>query len=280
MRFDRFAMLDWSSGRDTGPRPRKDAIWLGINGEEAKAPQYLRNRQLAEVALADLIDDTLTRGARLFLAVDFTFGYPRGFARAVTGSNDPFALWAYFADRIEDSPKDNNRFDVAGEINRRFGGKGPFWGNPLKRDIAGLARNKKDYDNPFPERRLCEQEAKGAFTCWQLAGAGAVGAQVLTGLPVLHRLRLRFPNQIAVWPFEPLSRPIAVVETWPTLINPAVHAAGGIRDAEQVRLMARAFSALPPETLAQMLAVNAPEEGWIAGLGHEAALLAALDGLN
>ena len=39
--FDTIAVVDWSGGNDTGPKPRKDAIWLGVvrNGE-AEEPLY------------------------------------------------------------------------------------------------------------------------------------------------------------------------------------------------------------------------------------------------
>ena len=50
--FDRVLMVDWSSGNDTGPRPRKDAIWLGESTAQGDAaPLYLRNRVVAEALL-------------------------------------------------------------------------------------------------------------------------------------------------------------------------------------------------------------------------------------
>ncbi|SMX37796.1 molybdopterin guanine dinucleotide synthesis [Maliponia aquimaris] len=272
--FDRFVMVDWSGGNDTGRRPRKDAIWIGESGPEGeRAPQYQRNRALAEDTLAERIDTALRGGERLLIGVDFPFGYPAGYARALTGQDDPLGVWRWLAERIEDRPKENNRFDVAAGINRRLaGGDGPFWGNGLKRDIDGLPRTKAAYRNPFPDRRTSEARARGAFTCWQLSGAGAVGSQVLMGLPVLDRLRRHFAGRIAVWPFEPLDRPVALVEIWPTLIDPAVRVhtgPGDIRDAVQVRLLARALSRLAPAQLNAMLSVEAPVEGWIFGLGHE-----------
>ncbi|MEC7667705.1 MAG: molybdopterin guanine dinucleotide synthesis, partial [Pseudomonadota bacterium] len=87
-RFDRFVVVDWSGGNDTGPTPRKDAIWLCEHGAE---PEYLRNRVVAEDRLRALIDDAQALGQRLLIGFDFPFGYPAGFARALTGQDDPFA---------------------------------------------------------------------------------------------------------------------------------------------------------------------------------------------
>ena len=274
--FDTVAMVDWSGGNDTGPRPRRDAIWLGVvrAGQEAP-PRYLRNRIEAEEALARLIATERAAGRRLLVGFDFPFGFPSGFAAALTGQADPLAVWAWLAARITDSPRANNRFEIASEINRTLGqGRGPFWGNARPRhDIPGLPRTKTGYANPFPDRRAVEHAASGSFTCWQLAGAGAVGSQVLMGLPVLHRLRRRFVPDVAIWPFQPLDdAPVAFVEIWPSLIDAAVkqaEAQGGVRDAHQVRLCARAVSRLSSSDLRAMLDVNAPEEGWIMGLGHE-----------
>lgn len=262
--FDSYAMVDWSGGNDAGARPRKDAIWAClVRRGQVEAPVYLRNRGLAEDWLAALIDTELSAGRRLCLGFDFPFGYPVGFAAALTGRADPLALWDWFEARIEDSPKANNRFDIAGKINLRLGqGRGPFWGNGLGRDIAGLPRNKRDYANPFPDRRAVEQLAKGAFTCWQMSGVGAVGGQVMMGLPVLARLRRRFAGRVAVWPFEPLERPVALVEIWPSLKLGAAPE-GWIKDAWQVRSVAVDLAGRRPDQLAAALAVTAPEEGWI-----------------
>ena len=279
--FDSFAMLDWSSGNDTGPRPRRDAIWLGcVRGGVEDAPRYLRNRMEAEAALAALIEAERAAGRRLFIGCDFPFGFPAGFTARLTGSDDPFAAWDWLEARIEDTPKCNNRFDVAAEINARFPGVGPFWFNGLKRDIDGLPRRDTRHGHGLPDRRRADDTAPGSFSAWQMGGAGAVGGQVLIGLPVLNRLRRRFAGEVAVWPYEPLDRPVALVEVWPGLINPVVkraEATGGIRDAHQVRLMARGLARLPCDRLAAMLDVEAPEEGWIFGLGHEEALMKACD---
>lgn len=278
--FDTFVVVDWSGGNDRGETPKKDAIWTCIARDgQAEDPVYQRNRQIAEAWLRDMIEIEIAAGRRVMIGLDFPFGYPGGFCRALTGNDDPLALWDWIEARIEDAPKANNRFDLAGEINRLIGnGRGPFWGNGLRRDIDGLPRTKARYANVFAERRACEEVAKGSFSCWQLSGAGAVGSQVLMGVPVLGRLRRQFAGAVAVWPFEPLDSPVALVEIWPGLINPIVKQAevnGELRDAAQVRLLAGALSRLDAASLGELLAVDAPEEGWIMGLGHEEQLMKA-----
>ena len=279
MTFDRVMMVDWSGGNDRGPRPKKDAIWTcAAEGGRAESPVYRRNRQEAESALASEIEAALIAGRRLLVGLDFPFGYPEGFAAAIAGRPDPFALWRWIADRMEDGPRANARFDVAALMNRCLPGIGPFWGNALKRDIDDLPRRGNDRTFRWaPARRACERLATGAFEVWQLSGAGSVGGQVLTGLPVLDRLRARFAPHLEVWPFEGRDAPVLVAEIWPSLIADAVRTGtrpGEIRDAAQVRLLAGALSGMPPDALAQMLAGGGGEEGWILGLGQEAVLAA------
>ncbi len=278
-RFDTIAVIDWSGGADTGPRPRKDAIWAAVIRDGRPEPsRYLRSRIAAEAWLAGLFADDLAAGRRLFAGFDFPFGYPEGFAAQLTGRADPLAVWNWYAAHLEDDGKANNRFALAARINRRFPGTGPFWFNGTMTDLPDLPRRKRDCDDAhgMPERRLCERHAKGAFTCWQMGGAGAVGSQVMTGMAVLARLRQRFAGRIAVWPFEPLDAPIALVEVWPSLHAGAVRAATGpedIKDEVQVRVLAARIARMQAEgRLAPALAAvpNAAraEEGWIFDLNR------------
>lgn len=277
--WDSFLMVDWSSGNDRGPSPKKDAIWTAlVQGGQADTPIYHRNRQVAEHHLADVISKELTSGRRLMIGFDFPFGYPAGFARTVVGRPDPLLLWDWFARHLEDTPNSNNRFALAGELNRRFPGIGPFWFNGTATEIADLPRKGTDRrGHGMTERRKAEDAVRGAFPLWQMGGAGAVGGQAMTGMATLSRLRARFPGQIAAWPFEPLDRPVSFVEIWPSLIARDIRPIPDeIKDSAQVRCLALAVSQLDPERLARMLDVDAPEEGWILGLGHEAILAAPL----
>lgn len=284
--FDTVVMVDWSAAARAPRRPKPDAIFAAVARDGVVEPAcYLGHRIEAEVWLADLFAAERAAGRRVLAGFDFPFGYPQGFAEALTGQPDPFALWDWVAARIVDDPKRNNRFEVAGAINALFPGIGPFWGNGSLREVPDLPRKgRARTPNPFPERRAIEDRHKGAFTLWQLSGAGAVGSQTLMGLPVLSRLRRHFASDLAVWPFEAPAAGIVLAEVWPSLLAPAVAAelarSGGIKDARQVEVLARALASLSHEALAQVMDVSAEpqaaEEGWILGSGHEAVLLGAL----
>lgn len=273
--FDIVVMVDWSGGNDRGTRPKKDAIWACVVRDTGvETPVYLRNRQVAEAWLVDLLDAELAAGHRVLAGFDFPFGYPQSVARQITGKPSPFALWDWLEKRIEDSPKSNNRWQVAGAMNARFPGIGPFWGNGSKVDVDGLPRKgRARTDHGQPELRAVEAMAKGIFSVWQLAGAGCVGSQVLMGLPVLARVRRRYAGKISVWPFEASIGQIVLAEIWPSIINDVVKAhcarTGEIRDSAQVRLLAMALAGLSSEQMARLLVPHVGVEGWILGLGFE-----------
>lgn len=282
--FDTITVIDWSGGNDRGATPKADAIWAAVSrAGHADAPLYLRNRKIAEDWLCTLIEEESAAGRRLFLGFDFPFGFPSGFAKGLIGHTDPLAVWDWLEERLEDTPKTNNRFDLAGEINGLFPGVGPFWFNGVKRDIPGLPHKGRDrHDFGLAEHRLADARAKGAFSVWQLGGAGAVGSQALTGLAVLSRLRKTFSDKISAWPFEALNRAVALVEVWPSLISKAIAAQtnpGEVKDAAQVRVLTNAIWRMQSEgTLSH--ALQAPpealtEEGWIFGVGAEETLRAA-----
>ena len=277
MAFDTVIVVDWNAGNDTGPTPRKDAIWAGVaTGEHGEEPVYLRNRVVAFDWLAKRTEHELSAGHRLLIGFDFPFGYPAHFAAAITSSFQPMALWDFYAEALEDTPAANNRFDLAGALNARFPGVGPFWFNALKRDIPHLPRRRKDRtrDHGQKERRVTESKHKGTFTLWQMGGAGSVGGQAMTGMAMLSRLRAAFPQKIAAFPFETHTAPVVLAEVWPTLVDPAVKSsADPIRDRAQVRLLARALARLPNPVFERLLCVDAPVEGWILGTGFETDLL-------
>ena len=267
--FDTFIIVDWSGGNQGSVQPQADAVWGCVARENAvEDAVYLRNRNIAEKWLLNTLICERAAGKRVFVGFDFPFGYPAGFGVALTGSDDPFTLWDWFEARIKDAPTSNNRFDLAGQINSYFGGKGPFWGNALKRDIVDLPRTKLAYENSFPNRRKAEDYAKGAFTLWQMSGVGSVGGQTMMGLPVLARLRRHFGAELTVWPFEALGSPISIVEVWPSL-TVDMAPVGWIKDQWQVHSLARNIAALDRDRLKEMLNIPITSEGWIFGIGFQ-----------
>lgn len=289
MRFDTVITLDWSAAGT--PKTGKDSIWIGIAGADGIRTENIATRTAAERRLGDLLDSHLATGGRLLLAADFAFGAPAGFTQAVTGRPDALSLWAWLAEKVRDDERNRTNYrDVAGRINGLFEGGGPFWGNGAKADTPGLPRTKPDHPPGLPEHRRAEiMGREGGLwpkTLWQLAGAGAVGAQSLTGMPVLERLRRRDPGRIAVWPFDAAAAtaPIVVAETYLSLLGPQVKAdmaMGMVQDAAQVSRHAEAFLTLSQrDQLAQLFDPSVPsevlaQEGWYLGAGQAALVQSA-----
>ncbi|MBN2907521.1 MAG: hypothetical protein JXJ18_12500 [Rhodobacteraceae bacterium] len=272
--FDTVVMADWSARATPSPvRPSADAIWVAVARGGEIDVQYHRTRAGAEAVLSALLAAECAAGRRVLLGLDFAFGYPMGFARALTGQDRAQAVWAWLAAHLRDGPDNgNNRFALADRINAGFDGVGPFWGRPAGLALAHLPdRGRLRHGHGLPERRAVEEAVPRAQPVWKLFTTGAVGSQVLVGVPMLHRLAARFGQALAVWPFEGWQAPIVLAEIYPALLDPAVRRAGGIRDAAQVRLMARAVLAMQGAgRLADLFATPADdprinEEGWILG---------------
>jgi precorrin-8X/cobalt-precorrin-8 methylmutase len=256
-------------------------------GEDA--PRRLENpptRAEAEAELLALLTAEAAAGRRTLVGFDFPFGYPEGFAETAFGAPGWRAVWGALCELVQDRAANfNNRLAVAAEINRRLPGDGPYWGHPPSQRHEGLpALKPRDADPALPEWRAAEAEARarGAQpkSCWQLNGAGAVGGQVLTGIPAVARLRGALDGAAQVWPFETgLAAPDAVVvfaEIYPSLVDLDPEPQE-VKDAAQVRATAAHFAALDvagrlaplfaaPGAEAGVRPAVALEEAWILGL--------------
>lgn len=283
MVIDTFIMVDWSARSAPSPLKRsKDAIFIAERTGRDGHVTYCRTRDAATAHLITRFEVALAEGRRILAGFDFPFGYPAGFAAALTGRDDPFAVWAWMAQTVADDARNaNNRLDVADQINARFDAPGPFWSHPTGKTPVHVPFRKPPHRGfPFAERRQVEMVAKGASTCFQLFGNGAVASQTLLGLPRLHALKQHFGDAVAVRPFEDRPAPILLAEVYPSILSAAIKARqrpGEIPDAAQVRVLAQAFAALPPDRLDAMLRAGDRVEGWIAGLGHADELI---DGLG
>ncbi len=290
MSFDSIIMVDWSASNTPSPaKPSKDAIFVG---QDDRRPVYCRTRAEAIALIEERLRNT---PGRILLGFDFAFGFPKGFAQALTGRAEARAVWAELAGRISDGKNnENNRFQVADALNAETPGEGPFWGRPAGLNLAHLDMKKRK-TAAYPEFREIEGQAKGAKSVWQLAGAGAVGSQTLIGLAHLHRLCEAFGDEIAAWPQDsgwamPDAR-ITLVEIYPALLDrsPLKALSDGwddsdpiyaIPDAVQVRALCHAFHQAQAQGrleafFAQPAGLSdaeriAREEGWIFGVFADA----------
>ncbi|QPM91031.1 hypothetical protein PSAL_022740 [Pseudooceanicola algae] len=300
--FDTHVAVDWSARSAPSPaKPSKDAIWFAVVRDgAAETPEYHRTRADAIKALKALLLRERAAGRRVLVGFDFPFGYPSGVAERICGTPSGLALIRWFAEAVEDgADNSSNRYEVASRINALYDGVGPCWGRSSEWDFPQIpvtAKARHGTDHP-PERRIADSQAKGAKTVWQLAYAGSVGSQVILGLPALHALRNdpALAGDLAIWPFDTgLARgdaPVVLAEIYPSLLQRQAQAAQAedeVLDSAQVRVSAAAFAALDAAgSLAPLFAGSpelgpeeqdrvAREEAWILGLGHEAALLAAV----
>jgi molybdopterin-guanine dinucleotide biosynthesis protein B len=285
--FDRVIIVDWSAANlPTSPTNRANAVWIGCHDAEGAAEWHHRTRHEAEAQLLTLIDTAQADGVRALVGFDFAMGYPSGFARRLTGTADPRAVWRWLAGAITDTTQNrNNRFAVAAAINAQFPeGPGPFWSHPTGQHWPGLPYRRSGIDYEalgLAEQRAAEAAVPRAKSPWMLFNPGSVGSQSLLGLPLIHRLVQR-PGT-AVWPFDPPDAPIVLAEVYPSLLAGPVailaNAQGLPADQAQVRLLSRALYALAQRNrLAPLFATppKAAEEGWILGAGHAPLLEKAL----
>jgi hypothetical protein len=248
--FDAYIIVDWSAART--PKTGRDSIWvcrLDRDGETVVNPP---TRQAAREVLAEMLARASERGDRLVAGFDFPFGYPAGFA-ARLGLAGWRAVWNEIARLIEDRPdNDNNRFAVAALLNERVsGGTFPFWGRPVLMEsmFLGPKHHRRHDSDGLREKRLIDTWMVGAQPCWKLIGAGSVGGQVLTGIPVVRALRddSRWADGARVWPFEtgldlPDDARIVFAEVWPSWWKSCAKL-GPPNDKAQVRTVARIFAA-------------------------------------
>ena len=252
MMFDAFVMVDWSAA--TVPLTGRVSIWICWHGKDGERLENPATRHAAKSILADWLGAAVQRGERVLIGFDFPFGYPSGFAARLGLSGPPWrAVWDEIAGLLHDSKENgNNRFQIAAEFNRRVSnGCFPFWGRPPGFDtpFLGTKHHRAHESGGLAERRLVDLHIPSAQPCWKLLGAGSVGGQALTGIPVVRALRddPRWIDRARIWPFEtglqaPEEGAFVIAEVYPSLwaVSPAE---GEPKDAAQVRSVARFFAA-------------------------------------
>jgi precorrin-8X/cobalt-precorrin-8 methylmutase len=293
--FDAYLIVDWSAS--SVPKRGADSIWYAEYRREGR--QLVRHalanpatRAAATAEIAERLAELAGAGRRVLAGFDFPFGYPAGTARALGIEGAPWeGMWRILAEGVVDrDDNSNNRFELAGALNRRLsGGAFPFWGHPARRRYDHLTprRGRPHRPGEPAERRLCERPVRRAQPVWKLAYTGGVGSQALTGIPRVRQIRhdTRLAGAVRVWPFETglrndrLSR-IVLAEVYPSIFEPD-RLDGLPKDAGQVTATARALAERDMDgRLGPMLAGEAildektrkaveTEEAWILGIPEE-----------
>lgn len=307
--FDAYVAVDWSaSSSPAGKTPRADALWVGERlihdglGITSSTEQFFRTRSGCKAHLLSLLKEHVRNGRRVFIGLDFGYGYPAGFAEAcgLRGTAAPWRLvWDELEQLIEDrDDNSNNRFRVASALNARVGGElpGPFWG--CHGGIQEPNLQPKGATYPYAtgagpllqQKRETERLLSKAQPTWKLWGAGSVGGQTLLGIPAVATLRdhpeLRAVSR--VWPFEtgfslesaPPGTPFVLhAEIWPGVVEDKLDPSVPIRDQAQVRAMTEWLAELdtandllpmlgrPAGLSDESLKQVVEEEGWIFGSG-------------
>lgn len=292
--FDNYVMVDWSAA--SKPTTGADSVWVGVLRRDVRLQLRFEHhnpstRREAEGLIGKVLDDFAKRGDRTLLGFDFPLGFPAGFAASLKLGEPAWrSVIDLIANEIKDKPDNaNNRFQVAAMFNRRITGDAfPFWGCPPRDELTTLKtkRPRPHGEGDLPELRHAERAAKSAQSVWKLYYNGSVGGQMLTGLPVVKRLRDARPSA-RLWPFETgwraLDRAaldgveVVVAEIYPSLVK-AKADPGEVKDLSQVRAVCEHFAALdeagrlgaafgPAKTTSEAdISTVEREEGWILGV--------------
>lgn len=296
--FDAYIIADWTAAE--GKKLGDQSVWIGVAKRDVRFRLYTETHNVAtraegEALLGKLISEHRKRGDRVLVGFDFNFGYPVGTAARLKLDGAPWsAMWKFLASNVVDKADNtNNRYQVAAKMNRLMTDEAwPFWGAPAKQAQRWLTTTKPPAGSgaDIPEFRATEQAVrKGKLqpkSVWQMHGAGAVGGQTMTGIPVVRRLLESLGPSGAVWPFgtgwraldaadvEPLSA--LVVEVWPSMF-PVTPETGEFKDQAQVRATAEALAKMDEAgdlakafgpakgTDEALVALVEQEEGWILG---------------
>lgn len=283
--FTHYIAVDWSAGNN--PKLGKDSIWISEDSSDKGHVGLwnVRTRYEAMKSIEWRLRYAIRSKQRLLVGFDFAFGYPTGFAKALTDEANWRSVWNWLAEAVVDSPKNqSNRYEVAGQMNSIIGlESGPFWGHPHQHTYDNLGP-KKPTEKPsfFSLFREIEKKLPDAKSVFQLAYNGAVGSQTILGIASLSRLisNLELSEHIAVWPYETrigidLGMPIILAEIYPSShkVDRDIH---DVLDAAQVRAVSRDMANWDRTDVmieklnigdlsAKQKARITSEEGWILG---------------
>jgi hypothetical protein len=129
--FDAYLMVDWSA--NNRPKTGRDSIWYclleRVKGRPRRTVANPPTRQQAVAQLITHLLDLTERGQSTLLGFDCAYGYPRGFALGLDTTAPWRAVWDWLTANMQDDERNqNNRFEVAAEINSAISGRASRFG--------------------------------------------------------------------------------------------------------------------------------------------------------
>jgi hypothetical protein len=205
--FDTFVAMDWS-----GATKRYNGIAVAVCKTGRSAPRLVEPRGArfwTREAIAAWLENQLDRGGRYLIGLDFAFGFPfetkLGYlgGRAM-GVDRIFVLWSLIESQSCDDPDFGcARFIANPEYEDLFWKSGTRPANWIER------KRRTEY-------ACAEKTGTRPDTLYKLLHSKQVGKASITGMRMLHQVRSRKGDRVAIWPFEAVHRS-AIVEIYPTM---------------------------------------------------------------
>ncbi len=207
-KFDAFIAIDWS-----GAANNYDGIAVAICSNGRTSPKLVapRGRRWTRMEIAEWLESRLNSSDRLLIGFDFAFGFPFESEHGYLGGKAPgidniFALWSLIEEKsCGDADFGCNRFIHDSNYSPLFWTSGP-------RPKLWIERKRRT------EHACAETTTTRPDTLYKLLHSKQVGKASITGMRVLHDVRSRHSNVVAIWPFEKARRS-AMVEIYPTLFR-------------------------------------------------------------
>ena len=205
--FDAFVAIDWS-----GAARGYDGIAVAICRMGRTPPALVvppRTRWTRE-EIAEWLKCRLGEGQRLLIGIDFAFGFPYegcGYLGGrAEGIEDIFALWDLIEAKSEgEADFGCTRFVSDPEYVHLFWKAGP-------KPERWVERKRRT------EHACAESTKTRPDTLYKLLHSKQVGKASITGMRVLHHVRSRKGDCVAIWPFE-TPRCSTIVEIYPTVFR-------------------------------------------------------------
>ena len=187
--FDSYIGIDWS-GAASPVRSNKIAL---ARCDNSSGPSIAINKNLSRTDIFDYICDLVTTKGKHFIGIDCNFGFCFDVGQTMFGEHASFRdLWQE-VERL--SQNEANLF------------AGPFWKHHKYADYFWVSGKQPSWFDLNALRRKTEIAATQCNlgipeSPFKLIGAKQVGKGGLAGMRLVHALKQKYADKIAIWPFE------------------------------------------------------------------------------